>query len=65
MKQLEVYTALFCLEYKTDPNDIGIELRLYQSNEALIHEPSPDDILRIMDKIITFDKHIEKLKIGE
>jgi len=30
MKQLEVYTALFCLEYHINPSDINIELRLYQ-----------------------------------
>src|SRR3954469_6633377 len=31
--QLEVYTALFCLEYEIDPFSIrGIELRIYQDN---------------------------------
>jgi hypothetical protein len=65
MHQLEVYTALFCLEYRLNPNDIKIELRLYQLDEILIHEPSPDDIHQIIDKIIIFDKRIEKIKIGE
>lgn len=65
MHQNEVYAALFCLEYRIDPNDIKIELRLYQSDEILVHEPFPDDIRQIMDKIIIFDKHIEKIKIGE
>ena len=65
MHQLEVYTALFCLEYRIDPNNIKIELRLYQSDEIIFHEPFPDDIRQIMDKIIIFDKHIEKIKIGE
>lgn len=65
MHQNEVYAALFCLEYHVDPNDIKIELRLYQSDEILVHEPFPDDIHQIMDKIIIFDKHIEKIKIGE
>lgn len=62
--QLEVYTALFCLEYKIKPFDMDIELRLYQSNEVLIHAPTADDILYIHDKIIDFDKQINKLKIG-
>lgn len=65
MKQLEVYAALFCLEYNVKPTDIGIELRLYQSDEILIHEPPPEDILCIMDKIIIFDNRIDKMKIGE
>ena len=29
-KQLEVYAALFCLEYLVSPYDIEIELRIYQ-----------------------------------
>jgi len=60
--QLEVYTALFCLEYEVSPFDIGMELRIYQSNEVRVFEPTPDDILHIMDKIITFDKRIEMMK---
>ena len=65
MRQLEVYAALFCLEYHIKPSDIRIELRLYQLDEVLIYEPLPEDIYRIMDKIIVFDKQIEKIKIGE
>ena len=67
MKQLEIYTALFCLEYDVNPNDIQMELRIYQSDEVLVHEPQPEDILRIMNKIVVFDKRIEKIrqKIGE
>ena len=65
MEQLEIYAALFCLEYKKKPGDIDMELRIYQNNEILIHHPSADDILPIMDKIVTFDKIIEKLKLEE
>ena len=64
-RQLEVYAALFCLEYNVKPIDIDIELRIYQSDEAIIYIPIPDDIIYIMDKIIVFDKQIDKLKIGE
>lgn len=64
IKQLEIYAALFCLEYKQNPNDIDIQLRLYQSNEIAVHEPEPEEIMYIMDKIIIFDAKIEKLKIG-
>lgn len=64
MRQLEVYAALFCLEYKKSPTDIAIELRLYQHDEVLVHEPPQDDISYIMDKIIRFDREIEKIRIG-
>lgn len=65
MEQLEIYAALFCLEYNKRPGDIDMELRIYQNNEILIHQPEADDILPIMDKIISFDKLIEKLKLRE
>ena len=65
IRQLEVYAALFCLEYNMKPGTIGIELRLYQLDEILIHEPLPEDILYIMDKIIMFDKQLDKIKMGE
>lgn len=62
MKQLEVYAAYFCLEYRFKPTELDYELRIYQNDEVLIHFPEIDDILHIMDRIITFDKHIEMLK---
>jgi len=62
MKQLEVYTSLFCLEYNKVPEEIGIELRIYQNNQVLIHTPDPNAIHAIMDKIIVFDKEISKIK---
>lgn len=62
MHQLEVYTALFCLEYRFKPFDFRTELRIYQSDEVQVYEPDPDDIFRVMDRIITFDKRIETIK---
>lgn len=60
--QLEVYAALFCLEYKFKPVEIDIELRIYQNNEVLVFEPTPDTIFHIIDRIITFDKRINIIK---
>lgn len=65
MEQLEIYAALFCLEYKIKPSDIDIELRIYQSDEILHHKPTSEDLVPIMDKIITFDKLINKIKEQE
>lgn len=59
--QLEIYVAYFCLEYTQDPYKIDMELRLYQSNEVLIHHPDPEYILYIEDKVIEFDKRINEL----
>lgn len=57
MEQLEVYAALFCLEYKHKPNEIEIELRIYQNDEVVVHNPEPDRIRFIMDRIV----HVNKL----
>ena len=65
MEQLEIYAALFCLEYKVKPGDIEMELRIYQSEEILYHKPTAEDIAPIMDKIVTFDKIISRIKEQE
>lgn len=62
--QLEIYEAIFCLEYGYNPNEIDSELRIYQLDEVKIEKPDPDDIFRIMDRIVVFDQKIEKLKLG-
>lgn len=61
--QLEVYAALFCLEYKFKPFEIDIEMRIYQREESIIYDADPGVIAHIMDKIITFDKRITALKL--
>lgn len=65
MEQLMIYAALFCLEYSTKPADISMELRIYQSDEVLIHTPSSDEIDAIMAKIVSFDKILNRIKLGE
>lgn len=64
-EQLEIYAALFCLEYKFDPNKIDIELRIYQNDEMRILEPQAEDIQMIMDKIVTFDKILNSIRYEE
>lgn len=64
MHQLEIYAALFCLEYEVNPKDIDTELRIYQSNEVFYSNPSYSDLMPIIDKIIAFDRRIEELKQG-
>lgn len=60
MEQLMIYAALFCLEYKVNPKNIDIELRIYQNDEVVYSNPTADDILQIMDQIIHFDKLLEE-----
>lgn len=61
--QLEVYAALFCLEYKFKPFDITIEMRIYQSDECIEFDADKGLIVHIMDKIVTFDRRINELRM--
>ena len=63
MIQLEIYAALFCLEYNTKPEEIEIELRIYQSDLVDVERPIPERIRDIMNTIIKFNKRIEKLQL--
>lgn len=65
MEQLEIYAALFCLEYRIKPSDIEMELRIYQNDEILYHKPEASDISAIMDKIVRLDKLLEKIDCEE
>jgi hypothetical protein len=59
MEQLEVYAALFCLEYRVKPGEINIELRVYKNDQILYHKPTAEDILPIMDKIVHLNKLLD------
>lgn len=61
--QLEVYAAIFCLEYRFKPFEIDIELRIYQSDEVRIYEADPDVITHIMSTIVSFDNRINALRL--
>jgi hypothetical protein len=61
--QLEVYAALFCLEYDVKPIDIEIELRIYQNDEVRVYEGDVLSITRIMDQIVYFDKKIDEMRL--
>ena len=59
MEQLLIYAALFCLEYKVKPGEIEVELRIYQNDDVLVHNPTADEILPIMDQIVHLNKILE------
>lgn len=61
IEQLEIYAALFCLEYNIKPGDIDIELRIYQNDAVLCHKPTTPEIVQIMEKIKRFDELINDI----
>ena len=64
MEQLEIYAALFCLEYKKKPMDISTELRIYQGGEVLVHNPEPALIMDLCNRIIRNDNIIDEIRRG-
>lgn len=64
MEQLEIYAALFCLEYKVKPSTIEIELRIYQNDDIIVFNPTAEEISEVMDKIRHIDKLIENVERG-
>lgn len=63
--QLEVYAALFCLEYEIDPFSMrDIELRIYQDGQVRVYFGDPYFIRSIMDKIVKFDGILNRLREG-
>lgn len=64
MQQLEIYAALFCLEYDVRPGDIDYELRIYQCDEIIAGKPNHEIIAPIMDKIYRFDSIMTEINEG-
>lgn len=64
IEQLEIYAALFCLEYKVDPHKIDYELRIYQNDEIFVHNPKPEEIIEIINKIVKLDNLLSKIDEG-
>ena len=65
IEQLEIYAALFCLEYHHKPNDLAMELRIYQGDEIMMEIPDSEQIARIMKTAVIFDDVIEQMKMEE
>lgn len=62
VRQLELYAAIFCIEYDIRPHDIDIELRIYQNDDIKIWTADPDVIFGLMEVIKMFDPIIDEMK---
>lgn len=63
-EQLEIYAALFCLEYRIKPSEIKIELRIYQSDDVIVWNPEAEYIQSIMDAIVHKDGVLNEMNNG-
>ena len=62
IEQLEIYAALFCLEYEKKPGEINIELRVYQPFNLMVMNPDASDIVPIMDQIVSQDRFLTRVR---
>lgn len=65
MDQLLIYAGLFFLEYDIEVRETDVELRLYQNDDILIANPGIDNIIPVMDKIVSSNKVLEQLREDE
>lgn len=61
LHQLEIYAALFCLDYDIRPSDIDTTLRIYQNNEIKEGKGEPEIILPYMQTIQTFSEVLDEI----
>lgn len=66
MEQLEIYAALFMLEYERvlgiRPSKARVELRIYQNDDVIEASPDPDRIEQIMNDIREKDSWAEEFR---
>ena len=65
MDQLLIYAAIYCLERKVDPYSIKYDLRIYQFDKAICHEPSGEEIAEIMDIIVHHNALLDSMNMEE
>lgn len=67
MEQLMTYNALFLLEYGPiygfKAADLQSELRIYQGGEIIFHNPSPNDISMIADRIMAINNMLNDIQV--
>lgn len=62
-RQLEIYAALFCLEYEHEPENIDIELRIYKDDD-IDYYPGDEERVAVISKYMsTIKNHDEKIEL--
>lgn len=61
MDQLLIYACIFLLEYRQRPEDVFIELRIYQNDDIDIYVPEVEDVIKTMNHIIHCGTIMERL----
>lgn len=63
-RQLEIYSAYFCLEYGYSPFDVIHEHRMYYMDDIMFQKGDPDRIAHIMATAVAHSKAIDRIVEG-
>jgi len=63
IRQLEIYAAFFCIEYRFNPRDIDIEMRIYQNDEVKIFDTDINAIIHVMEATRSHDQLIDTMRM--
>ena len=55
IEQLYIYAAYACMQLELKPDDITIELRIYQSGDILLEVADKKKVIFVMEKVKRFD----------
>lgn len=61
-RQLLIYAAYFCIEYRVDPYRINVVLRIYQNDEYKEEIPEASRIFDVMKKTLHNTELVEKMQ---
>lgn len=53
IRQLKIYAAIFCFQWKFSPDQLRIILRIYQNDDIFEEIADPIDIAMVMDRVQT------------
>lgn len=62
-RQLEIYAALFCLEYEQDPDELKIDLRIYKDDKIEKYPGDWERTRQIEKYMRTIVNHHEKIEL--
>lgn len=63
--QLMKYAALFCLDYGYDPSQLIFELRIYQTDQIVIYNPTTNEIVDMINRIVHMVDVLQRYDRGE
>lgn len=64
MEQLLIYAALFCIDYEVNPDEIDIDLRIYQTGQedVICYKPTKEEMHELIHKLLYDVEYIKQIR---